>query len=217
MFNIIIIICLIVIYILLLLWQEKNNIQHIYLSFISDLPYVAIPTNPILLKNVNKIINKNILDKKKYTFIDFGSGCGDLVKQIHQDYYNTIGIEINKEAHNKAISNCINKSNIILKNIPMQNYYFSDVPSILYMYDPLFELNDCNEIDKIYDNVLINYDKIKNTKYILFISGIKNNYSYLYSCKETIFTIFNNHGYELIDKLSSNLWPLTRYMYLYKK
>ena len=213
----IIIFCLIVIYILLLLWQEKNNIQHIYLSFISDLPFVAIPTNPTLLKNVNKIINKNILDKKKYTFIDFGSGCGDLVKQIHEDYYTTIGIEIEKEAHKKAISNCINNSTIILKNIPMQNYNFQDVPTILYMYDPLFELNDCNEIDTIYNNVFTNYDKIKNTKYILYVKANQIHYSYQPNCKKNIFNIFNNHGYELIDKLSSNLWPLTRYMYLYKK
>lgn len=116
---ILILISVIVFYSIILLIENKENIYHIYLSYVSDVPYVAIPTNPTLFKNVNKIINKNIPDKKKYTFIDFGSGCGDLVKQIHEDYYTTIGIEIEKEAHKKAISNCINNSTIILKNIPM--------------------------------------------------------------------------------------------------
>lgn len=37
------------------------------------------------------------------------------------------------------------------------------------------------------------------------------------NCKKNIFNMFNNRGYLLIDEISSNLWPLTRYMYLYKK
>lgn len=69
------------------------------------------------------------------------------------------------------------------------------------MYDPLFELNDCNEIDRIYNNIFTNYDKIKNTKYILYIKANKIHYINQSNCKN-IFNMFNNRGYLLIDEIS---------------
>ena len=41
----------------------------------------SIPTNSYILSSINQIIDSNLPNLQEYTFVDFGSGSGRLVKR----------------------------------------------------------------------------------------------------------------------------------------
>lgn len=211
-----IILTLFILYLFMLGWQNKENILSIIHSFINDKPYPAIPSNSYLIEKINNISDQYIPNNNNYSFIDFGSGDGIILKKMHKKYKNLYGIELYEKAHILALENCKNINNIYLINDSMENFKFPNDDIILYMYDPLFTINDCNKINYIYTNVINNLNKTKKIKYIIYVRA--NNIHNLIrdKCHDIIFDIFKKNNYYLLKKTSSNLWPLNRYIYIYK-
>ena len=140
-----IILTLFILYLFMLGWQNKENILSIIHSFINDKPYPAIPSNSYLIEKINNISDQYIPNNNNYSFIDFGSGDGMILKKMHKKYKKLYGIELYEKAHILALENCKNINNIYLINDSMENFKFPNDDIILYMYDPLFTINDCKK------------------------------------------------------------------------
>ncbi len=136
--------------------------------------------------NKNILIAKELLeseiDTKKYTFIDFGCGTGEVIKYLSSNFKNLIGVELNKKLFKKAKHNLCEKSNVIVVNKDMQYFDFHNAYNtnkyngrqILYMYEPLWQI-PIEKSKKIYSKVLKNFTKgsdYYDKKYVLYITGL---------------------------------------------
>ena len=205
-------------YILCIVWIERENIRHIVLSYICNRTYESVPTNQTLLYNVNKIINNNINDRYTYSLIDFGSGVGDFLIHMKDQHHTLIGVELDKSSHDEAVNNCSAHRNIFLENDDMVKYNFRDEKSILYIYEPLFNLESCIHMNEIYNTVIENYtrDVKYSKKYIVYVESVtlfnvKNS-----SCVKHIFTSFTQNNFTLKEHIVSGLWPIVRNVYIYE-
>ena len=113
-------------------------------------------------------INKKINNYQDYTFIDFGSGYGNILLEYNNLFKKLIGVELNKTSHDQAKLVLNNYKNISLYNTSMEKYKFPNEKIILYMYEPLFELK-CKDRDKIYKDVINNLYNNNNKSYIIYI------------------------------------------------
>lgn len=136
--------------------------------------------------NKNILIAKELLeseiDTKKYTFIDFGCGTGEVIKYLSSNFKNLIGVELNKKLFKKAKHNLCEKSNVTVVNEDMQYFDFHNINKyngrqILYMYEPLWQI-PIKKSKKIYSKVLKNFTKgsdcdyDNDKKYVLYITGL---------------------------------------------
>ena len=209
--KILLVIC--VIYLLMILCENKENLYHIALSCVNRREFASVPTNPTLLTSINKVLGKNIRNKYQYTFIDFGSGFGTLLEQMRHKYVKLIGVEPEKVSHEESTLKLRMYENIVLENKPMEEFVFPDEDIILYMYEPLFLLNDCSKRREIYNQVIGNLAKYSKKAYVIYIQS--NRISHFQKGCDFDFNIFTNHGFRLINHSTSNLWPLSRSFYLF--
>ena len=110
-----------------------------------------------MIKTCNNILIKLEKDLsllrsfKDFILIDFGAGDGTVLKHFSMLFKSTIGIDIDPQ-----------DSSVI--KMDMIDYKFDDVPTVLYMYDPLY---DSDTAETIYNTVLDNFNKITETKYLI--------------------------------------------------
>jgi predicted RNA methylase len=214
-FLILAIIC--VLYILAVIYENKDNLYHIGLSCLTTRVLISVPTNPTLLKSINRVLDENIRDRYQYTFIDFGSGFGSLLEQMRHKHVKLIGVELEKSSHDEANQTLQIHENIVLENKDMEKFVFPNEDIILYMYEPLFLLLDCHKRRKIYNQVIANLGK-SNKHHKTFVMYVQaNNVSHSHQNCEFDFRIFENHGYRLKNHSTSNLWPLSRNIYLFER
>lgn len=211
-----IILALFILYLFILGWQNKENILSLIDTYIYNKPYDAIPSNSYVIEKINNISDQYIPNNNNYSFIDFGSGDGMILKNMYRKYKKLYGIELYEKAHILALQNCKNINNIYLINDSMENFKFPNDDIILYMYDPLFTINDCNKIKFIYNSVINNLNKTNKNKYIIYVQANTIHNLTKNKCHDIIFDIFKNNNYYLLKKTSSNLWPLNRSIYIYK-
>ena len=139
---------------------------------------IDISSMPTTSANIDLIINKIKLipDYKKYIFIDFGCGEGNVIMEVAKrvKLRNIFGVEINEKTA-KLAQDKISKldkrktdANIICSDI--QNIDFDCDNIILYCYEPLWNVDKKNSLE-IYKNVFKKLKRKKNT-YIIYISGL---------------------------------------------
>ena len=163
-----VIIYFIIIYLFLVLFHNYNRI---ILSLKHKLKLSDIDSMP--LHNINlKILNNylNSLENNNYIFIDFGCGIGNILHEVNKlnKFKRIIGIEKYKISYDIASKNIC--GNIIIKNISMEDYIFENIPTIFYLYEPLWNIKDKNLKYNIYKKVFENLNKIDNVK-IIYISS----------------------------------------------
>ena len=76
--NLKFIFCLFCLYLLLLILDNIDTIKHYTNCLINPRSCYSIPLNKTLINKVSNII-KNIKNHQNYTFIDFGSGYGNIL------------------------------------------------------------------------------------------------------------------------------------------
>jgi hypothetical protein len=166
---------------------------------------------PTSIKNIQivKELLESEIDPKKYTFIDFGSGTGEVIKYLSPEFKNLIGVELNKKLHKKAKNSICKKSNITVVNKDMQEFDFHNIPNkkqILYMYEPLWQI-PIKKSKKIYSKVLKNFTDSSQKKYILYITGL-----YRADLGKDFFESFNM---SLVKSIRLGFYPY-RELFLYK-
>lgn len=161
------------IYLIFLYWYyEKDHIIY-YINTILNpsLNNSGMPTPSHIINKINELINN--LPNKNYTLIDFGCGNGNFINNIYKIKLlkKIIGIELNSEQAINTKKRFSKINSITILNMDMVDYVFEQIPTILYMYEPLWCLPN-NDALHIYHKVLENISKITTPCYIIYVSGI---------------------------------------------
>ena len=169
---IIIIIITIVIIILNIIIINRQSILHfISTSTNNDVNKEGLSIPPIIM---NKIINfiQNIQNIKTYTFIDFGCGAGNIINKVYPLVGMVDGIEYHEKQANATKDRFKDIDNIVIYPINMLDYKFKQTNTILYLYEPLWQLETEPALEiysKVFKNLTINKEKI----YVIYCSAIK--------------------------------------------
>ena len=196
------------IYIILLALENTHHLSHWTNFLLGNYHYYSIPLPKNILDSIPKLV-KNINNYQDYTFIDFGSGYGNILLEYNNLFKKLIGVELNKTSHDQAKLVLNNYKNISLYNTSMEKYKFPNEKIILYMYEPLFELK-CKDRDKIYKDVINNLYNNNNKSYIIYIreTTISNVIDNCYYNED-----YFKNKFKLISKCKLGLFPLTREIY----
>ena len=170
--NIILYLLLIWYYLYLYWYYEKDHILYTINCLLNNSKNTSgLPTNNYMITKIHTLINN--LPKRNYTLIDFGCGDGDFINQIYKcnNILKVIGIELNSNQANQTKKRFSKINSIEIKNIDMTNYIFQPIPTILYMYEPLWDLTEYNALP-IYHKVMKNISNLTTPCYIIYVSGI---------------------------------------------
>jgi cyclopropane fatty-acyl-phospholipid synthase-like methyltransferase len=179
---IIIFIIIFITYIILTLYYERQGIIFNLINNNASMPIPFFIKDEIIY-NLQKIKNY-----KDYTFIDFGCGYGEMIYNVKNLFNNVIGTELDKHPADYSINKFKNNKNVKILNMDMVDYKFDNVPTILYIYEPLWLLDKNTALD-IYMKVLNNISKVNNV-YIFYCSGT--------SAKPLTVEIFNQFNFKQI-------------------
>ena len=163
---------LIIFFIFLYWYYEEDQFTYLLKCLInSSLNKSGLPTSRNIMNKITQLINK--LPKLYYTLIDFGSGGGDFINNMHniKSIKNTIGIELDINQANNTKKQFSEISSVTILNMDMVDYKFKSVPTILYMYEPLWCLKKEDALP-IYHNVMNNISLMTDPCYIIYVSAI---------------------------------------------
>lgn len=125
----------------------------------------------IIIKDLQKYDNM-----KRYTFIDFGCGEGKILNKFNDKFKRLIGIELDKYIIKIAKSKNKHNKNVIIKNINMLDYKFEDSDTVLYMYEPLWNIKSKSYCMNIYNKVFRNlynvFSKSNKKLYVVYLTGL---------------------------------------------
>ena len=130
---------------------------------------------------MQKVVNivKNI-PQTGFTFIDFGSGLGEILKWVYQlkNVKNVVGVELNSNQAEQSKEIFKSITNVEILNMDMTEYKFKPTPTILFMFEPLWGISDLTQALSIYKKVLSNLtsiyeDDTTTPLYVIYISGHK--------------------------------------------
>lgn len=164
-------IIILIIYIILTIFYEKEHIQYGISKYIFYKETSSLPL-PFFIKNIILKYIKQIDNYQTYSFIDFGCGYGDVINTVKPLFNKIIGIELEKHPAEYCIERFRNDKNIQIHNMDIINYIFTDEPTILYMYEPLWLLNKDDALI-IYKQVFQKLININKKIYIIYCSATK--------------------------------------------
>ena len=166
--------------------------------------HIGLPTPYHIRDSIFSLIDS--LPEKDYTLVDFGSGQCEFIEEISKKELKIkliVGVELNKNDVELCNKKKMNKK-IEIYNMDMVNYNFSKVLDILYMYEPLWCVNN-KEAVSVYEKVIM-----KKPSYIIYVSGVSPilNESF-----------FKNMGYNTLhnSRVKRFLGWYGNYIYLFKK
>jgi len=187
-----------------ILYQEKTHIRY----FLKQCNLTALPTNDRCSAKVLEIIKT--LPSRPYRVVDFGCGEGDMLHKIdsNTDIHDIVGVELDEALAQNTMERFKSSNNIVVHNMDMVHYTFESVPTIVYMYEPLFRMSVDDAIP-IYKNVFLNLSKNNQVKYIIYVSGVKQMLPPAF---------FETYNYSLLDhcKVSRFIGLAANHVYLYK-
>jgi hypothetical protein len=199
--NIIILICI------LLFYYEKDHLFY-YLSCSNNKNITGLPT-PSQCKD--KIISLlRTLSQNSYTLIDFGCGDGDIIESFYPYVHHVIGIEIDEKQAISTKKRFSEIKSVTILNMNMKEYQFSNIPTILYMYEPLWFYKKEDAL-KLYHHVIKEFmEKTNQDSFIIYVSGI---YDLLDSSVFELYHLQEIHH----SRVSRFLGWNGNHLYIYKK
>ena len=158
--------------------EHRTVLHHLKCIFLPGQNTSACPSSEKTMREVVYMVNGLESVTDNYTFIDFGSGEGDSIKWVYQlsNIKNTIGVELSRVQAEESKKLFESISNIHILNINMIDYNFKPLPTILFLYEPLWKMTDTIQAVTIYrtvlDNLTSNYqDNVRTPIYIIYVSG----------------------------------------------
>ena len=173
----------------------------------------SLPTTKDNLVRINSYIKKDFPDNpKKYTLIDFGCGYGDVLLELHDNFNNSIGIEIDPDVCVKAANNVKKHKDIQIINKDMSKYNFKNTDTVLFMYEPLWSVEK-DTADKIYNNVFNKINAVFNNSikkiYVIYVTGLKR--------KDIDETFIKKHKFNVVSKSVIGKKFVKRFIYILSK
>lgn len=161
-------------YLIYILFFDNNIYPLYYWITSSNSIKSAVPTSNQTLLDIKTILSE--INIKGYTLIDFGCGEGCVLLSLHNMFNKSIGIEINKDIAKKAKKNTNNYKDIEIINKDILQYNFKETDTVLFLYEPLFDIYPKSDAIDIYLQVFDNINKVfsKSDKdiYIIYITGV---------------------------------------------
>ena len=156
--------------ILKFIYDEYTYIEHMFQYLFMGRPWDAIP----LPKNIKSMIVKilNELPPNKYTFIDFGCAEGNVIDLVYNKTDKAVCVELKKELTDKAEKRFKDIKNIEILNQDMKDYRYKSIPTILFLYEPLWSMKKEDALP-LYKSIFEKIPKDINPFYIIYVSGIK--------------------------------------------
>lgn len=165
----------------------------------------GLPTSAKNITIAGSVIS-HYINGDDFTFIDFGCGTSGVLIGLRDKFRQLIGIELNSKLANIARDRARFYQNITIINQNMVDYVFHDTPTVLYMYEPLWQVPIDNALT-VYDAVMKNFSKIRCEKYILYITGLMR--------ADVSDMLGGSKLFELVERKRLGLYPY-RELYLYK-
>ena len=165
----------------------------------------GLPTSAKNITIAGSVIS-HYVDGDDFTFIDFGCGTAGVLIGLHDKFRHLIGIELNSKLVDVATDRARFYDNISIINQNMVDYEFRDTPTVLYMFEPLWQV-PIDDALTVYDAVMKNFSKIRCEKYILYITGLMR--------ADVSDMLGGSRSYELVERKRLGLYPY-RELYLYK-
>jgi SAM-dependent methyltransferase len=132
---------------------------------------VGLPTPSSVMTRVQSILS-SLNDSKKITFIDFGCGEGFVLSRVHHLFNQSFGIELNKIMSDYAYQRFNSVSCVTILHQDMVHYTFTNQPTVLYMYEPLWEVTEQQVVQSVYQKVFDNLKKVTHQKYVIYVTSV---------------------------------------------
>ena len=157
--------------VLLFLIQEYEHVLFHIKSLLGRKNTVSIPTPSSVITRVQSILS-SLNDSKKFTFVDFGCGEGFTLSRIHHLFNQSFGIELNKTTADYAYQKFKSVSCVTILHQDMVHYTFTNQPTVLYLYEPLWEVQDQQVVQSVYQKVFDNLKKVTHQKYVIYVTSV---------------------------------------------
>jgi len=163
----------IVLIVLLLLYYEKNHLfYHIKyaLSIVQGTHENSkgLPTPEHVGQSVVTLLNS--IQAKTYTLLDFGCGDGDMIEVCLPHVHHVIGIELDQLQAQRTKERFHGNTNVTIHAMDMMDYQFEDIPSVLYVYEPLWMMERDDALS-IYHKVFSSYRSVSHA-YVIYVSRL---------------------------------------------
>ena len=157
--------------ILLFLIQEQEHVSFYTKSLFGNKHLGGLPTPSSVMSRVQSIIS-SLPDSKQFTFIDFGCGEGFILSRVHHLFNQSFGIELNKTSAEYAYQQLKSVSCVTILHQDMIHYTFTNQPTVLYLYEPLWQVEDQQVVQSVYQKVFDNLKKVNQPKYIIYVTAV---------------------------------------------
>lgn len=181
-------ICIIIILLLftIFIYESDHIFYRIKCILYPSYNNTGLPTNSHIRNKIISLVKS--LPSMNYTLIDFGCGDGDLINHIKDHVHTIIGVEIDQKQAEQTSKRFLNNPSITIKSMDILDYHYESIPTILYMYEPLWTLKK-EVADPIYHKVMKNISSVTSTCYIIYVSGV-------YPLLDESF--FNKYNFEIV-------------------
>lgn len=163
------IIVLIMTIISLYMYEGDHLVYNIRCLFNPSISYSGLPTPSYMIERIKTVIQD--IPPQSYTLIDFGCGEGKMIQHLSPLVYHTIGIELDTTLASRATQIFQDNPSITILHMNITEYQFANIPTILYMYEPLWNVNYTEALE-VYKKVFTTISRISSPCYIIYLSGI---------------------------------------------
>jgi len=184
--------------------SEWDSITYVVTEMFSD-EFAGLPTSRTNINKIREILKAENIDTHKMTLIDFGCGRGDILDAFKDDFKRLIGIELNTKLARMSRHRYRNSKKIRIHNTDIMDYKFKKRPTILYAYEPLWQVNK-DKADNIYRNVIDRLEKIECPTYVVYLTGI---------IRSDLTPILENSKFKQIYHTCLGIYNY-RHLYIYK-
>ena len=166
---------------------------------------VGLPTSNTNINRIRDILQEEEIDTQKITLVDFGCGKGDVLDVLDGDFKRLIGIELNQKLASLAKRRHRDNNKVRIRNIDIMDYRFKKRPTLLYAYEPLWQV-ESSRADEIYRDVIDRLSKLDHPTYVVYLTGIH---------RSDLVPILKESDFELVRHASFGIYPY-RDLYIYR-
>jgi hypothetical protein len=202
-----VIITVLILLVIKLLYDEFSYITFMFQYLFMGRPWAAIPLPRNIQNAILRILKE--LPPNKYTFIDFGCADGNVIDLVYSRTNEAVCIELEKYLTDIAEKRFKDIKNVKVLNQDMNDYMYTDTPTILFLYEPLWSMKKEDAIP-IYQKIFAKIPKDIKPFYIIYVSGVNPHLDE---------TFFKNLDFSKVSylKLSRFLGLKSNNVYLFKR
>jgi len=199
-----------VVVLLLLVYEGflRGNFTAIQHSFVGRGNMVNLPIDTSITSYISGYL-ATIPNIESYTLTDIGSGDGAAIKLMRGLFRKSIGIDNDHDAVVRSRANLAAYADVEIVETDMAEYEFQDIPTVIFMYEPLFLMPVETAID-VYTHCFDNLRRYvtANPVYVAYISGI--------SAKYLSPEFFRDRGMTMLHQTVLGSYFLNRNVYILK-